>query len=245
MAFVLGSFMYLLFWFTLVWFVTSLNRSSSQNALILISSWIVLTIIIPAAVNNTVVNLYQIPEAYETTIDSREGYHSKWDQAKAPTIQQFKQYYPQYSEFEHPQGQSFSWFWYYAMQHMGDIEAADAVNVTYEKLNKRDRFIKLIGLVVPSIHTQLGLNAMSRSDMTNYLKYIRALEKFHEGKRLNFYPMIFQNKPISEENWDQYQLEYYKDDRNLNWMYLFLPLMIWIVILLIFSRRYYGRLSMI
>ena len=55
------------------------------------------------------INTYPVPEAYGTIIESREGYHSKWDQPKDPTIKKFKEHYPQYSKYEHPEGKSFGW----------------------------------------------------------------------------------------------------------------------------------------
>ncbi|MDG2450215.1 MAG: DUF3526 domain-containing protein, partial [Saprospiraceae bacterium] len=235
-AFVLSSILYILFWFVAVWFVINLDKSSNENALILLSSWINLTIVIPAALNNVVENLYPIPEAYETTIDSRDGYHNKWDQPKEPTILKFKEHYPQFSKYEHPEDQSFGWFWYYAMQQMGDDEATEARQAMKDKLYARNRFTKLIGYALPSVHTQLSLNSLGKSDMSNYLNYMDALEQFHEDKRLMFYPMIFENVAISSEKWDKHKLEYFEDKRETEWIYLLLPILIWSGLLLWLSR---------
>jgi len=227
---------YILFWFALVWWVTSLQKSSNQNALVLLSAWIIFTIMIPAALNNLVTNLYPTPEAYGTTIESRDGYHNKWDQPKEPTIAKFKKIYPQFNNYEHPEGQSFSWFWYYAMQQMGDDEAADEVRAMKAKLQQRDRFARTVGYFLPSVHTQLSINTVSQSDLTNHLNYINGLEKFHEAKRLNFYPSIFENTSIEEENWEQFNLEYFRDIREVNWFSL-LPVVIISCLLLVLARR--------
>tara|TARA_B100000497_G_C7692479_1_gene421521 strand:+ start:1831 stop:3135 length:1305 start_codon:yes stop_codon:yes gene_type:complete len=235
-AFVLSSILYILFWFVAVWFVINLDKSSNENALILLSSWINLTIVIPAALNNVVENLYPIPEAYETTIDGRDGYHNKWDQPKEPTILKFKEHYPQFSKYEHPEDQSFGWFWYYAIQQMGDDEATEARQAMKDKLYARNRFTKLIGYVLPSVHTQLSLNSLGKSDMSNYLNYMDALEQFHEDKRLMFYPMIFENVAISSEKWNEHKLEYFEDKRETEWIYLLLPILIWSGLLLWLSR---------
>jgi ABC-2 type transport system permease protein len=82
-----------------------------------------LTIIIPASVNATVAAIYPVPEAFKTTLDSREAYHSKWDKAKEPTIEKFYQHYPQFRKYKHPQGHDYSWLWYYAAQQMADDES--------------------------------------------------------------------------------------------------------------------------
>jgi len=87
------------------------------------------------------------------------------------------------------------------------------------------------------MHTQLSLNALSRSDMTNYLNFTNQLEAFHEAKRLYFYPKIFDNSPIADENWEAMKLAYYQDNRSVNWLRSLMPLVIWSLLLLIMARR--------
>lgn len=228
------SILYICFWFSLSWWVMSLGKSSKQNAIILLSSWLCLTIVFPVLANTAVTNKYPIPEAYATTIDSRDGYHTKWDLPKEPTIDKFKTHYPQYKQFNHPEEASFSWFWYYAMQQMGDDESSIARQAMKEKLRKRNELTKWIGYFVPSIHTQLSMNALGKSDMTNYLNYMEALETYHENLRLTFYPKIFEANPIDSETWINYQLENFKEHRTYNFSIL-IPLIMANLLFLFFA----------
>ena len=214
LVFALIAILYISFWFALVWFVTSLQYSSSDNALILMSLWIALTIVVPGAVNNIVSYIYPIPEAFGTTISSREGYHSKWDLPKEPTIKLFKKHYPQFESYENPSDQSFSWFWYYAMQQMGDDEAQEEVQSMRQKLSKRDHLSKVLGYINPSMHTQLSMNTLAKSDLTNYLLFRDALTQFHEEKRLHYCTKIFDNIPIADVDWSSIHLSYFKDTRR-------------------------------
>ena len=75
----LVAILYVTFWFCLSWLVASLHKSSSQNALILLLSWVLLTIIMPALVNAASTQLYPVPEAYGTVLESRDGYHTQWE----------------------------------------------------------------------------------------------------------------------------------------------------------------------
>lgn len=225
-AYSILALLYVFFWFALAWFVISLQKSSSQNALSLLLIWVSLTIIIPASINALVINLYPIPEAYSTVLESRDGYHNKWDEPKEPTIQKFKAHYPQFSKYEHPEGKDFGWFWYYAMQQMGDDEAAESNLAMKDKLQKRDQISRTIAYFFPSLHTQFSLNSLSQSDMSNYLNFLDQLEAFHEEKRLYFYPKIFEDKPIEEENWAQFTVEYAEDDRGIEWFRMLLKLVL-------------------
>ncbi|MEO0338446.1 MAG: DUF3526 domain-containing protein [Bacteroidota bacterium] len=234
------SVLYICFWFSLSWWVISLGKSSRSNAITLLIAWILLTTIIPATANSAVSYLYPIPEAYETTIDSRDGYHSKWDQPKEEAIDPFKEIYPEYAAFNHPEEASFSWFWYYAMQHMGDEEAQEARTAMKEKLHKRNELTKQIGYFIPSIHTQLSMNAICRTDMTNYLNYLEALESFHEDLRLSFYSEIFEATPIEDQNWDDYKLDFFTDSRDIKLLVL-LPLFLINCLLLALTYSSYNR----
>lgn len=234
-AFGLMAILYLLFWFALTWWIVSLQKSSAQNALLLLLSWVALTIVIPASVNALVVNLYPVPEAYSSVVESRDGYHTKWDLPKEPTIKKFTDHYPQFVKYKHPEGQNFSWFWYFAMQQMGDDAATEATKAMKAKLQQRNTFSQTVGYLFPSMHTQLSLNVLSRSDMTNYLSFMDALEKFHEKKRFYFYPKIFDNTPIADEDWASIELDYFQDSRRVNWWAL-LPLVV-VSFLLVFTVK--------
>ena len=225
LSFMVTALLYISFWFSLSWWIVSRNKSSKQNAILLLSAWILLTTVIPAIVNSAVSSIYPVPEAYDTTIDSRDGYHTKWDQPKEPTIEKFKKLYPQYEQYNHPEGASFGWFWYYAMQHMGDEESTEARQVMKEKLSKRNVLTERIGYFVPSINTQLNLNKLSKTDMDNYLNYINALEAYHEKLRLTFYPKVFEEKSIKSENWSQCKMEYLSDDSQQS-ISMFVPLIV-------------------
>ena len=235
LAYLISSILYISFWFSLVWLIISFQKNSSQNALFLLFSWVMFTIIIPAGINAIKVNLYPIPEAFSIVLESRDGYHNKWDEPKEPTIKKFYQHYPQFSQFKHPKDKDYSWLWYYAMQQMGDDEAAKNLAKFKEKLKKRSILSNNAGLFFPSIHTQLIFNNLCFSDMDNYLNFIENLENFHEKKRLYFYPKIFNNEAVNNENWKKFKLEFYQENQIINWIKLLFPTFILIIICLIWS----------
>ncbi len=236
LAFALTSIFYLLFWFALAWLIISLQKSSQQNAMLLLFTWVALTIIVPASVNALVVNLYPVPEAYSTILDSRDGYHTKWDKPKEPTINKFKKHYPQFAKYEHPEGKSFGWFWYFAMQQMGDDEAAETTKTMKTKLHQRNKFSQTIGYFFPSIHTQFTLNSLGHSDLKNYLNFLNHLEAWHEEKRLYFYPKIFESQSTDVENWGKFELIFFKDKRMFNWFAGLIPLVLGSLVLLLWAR---------
>jgi len=244
LAFILTSILYVSFWFSLAWLVVSFQKNSSQNALILLLSWVMLTIVLPAGINAITVTLYPVPEAFSSVLESRDGYHNKWDEPKEPTVAKFHQHYPQFSQYRHPEGKDYSWLWYYAMQQMGDDEAATNAQAFKEKLQKRNTISSIAGLFFPTIHTQLSLNALSLSDMDNYLHFIEKLEGFHEQKRLHFYPKIFTDAAVSGEDWGGFGLDYFKEKANVHWLRTLFPLLIISGLCLILAKMKFRKNQM-
>ena len=226
LAYGLIAILYVIFWFCLTWLVVSFLKSSNQNAQILLILWVLLTMIIPAGIHEIQIRIYPIPEAYNTILKNREGYHTQWDKPKEPTIAKFHQEYPQFASFSHPEGKDFGWLWYFAMQEMGDLEAAKDAKGLQNKLKDRTDFTGIIGLFVPTIHTQHHLNAISLSGLENQLSYLKALEDFHEEKRLYFYPKIFNSSPILDEKWDSFIPEKFEDQISIKWSKSILPLLL-------------------
>lgn len=95
-GFMVLSGLYLAFWFALSFWVISFQRDSSFNVLTLLALWVVLALLLPAAVNNYVASKYPVPEALSTMVKQRDGYHEKWDLEKSVTMDKFYAHYPQF-----------------------------------------------------------------------------------------------------------------------------------------------------
>lgn len=203
--------LYLLFWFSLSFWVVSRGKSSSFNAVCLIAFWVVLNIISPAILNVWLTKKYPVPEALENVVKQREGYHEKWDLDKSVTMNKFYKHYPQFKAYPFPSDLTFSWYWYYAMQQMGDDDAAVSAARMNEKLNKRQHFTHLATLFLPGIQTQSGLNELSGTDLQNHTGFLQALRVYHEKVRLFFYPLIFKDSKAVNINWKQFKVEHYID----------------------------------
>ncbi|WP_426325113.1 ABC transporter permease [Pedobacter sp. R-06] len=201
--------LYLAFWFAVSFFIISLAKSSNFNASALVAIWVLICIVIPASLNLFLTRKYPMPEALQHVINQREGYHEKWDMAKEVTMKPFFEHYPQLKQYPFPQEKTFSWFWYYAMQQMGDDQAMASRRAIENKLAARQRFTNAFAFFFPTIQTQLGINNMAGSDLNTHLDFQQAVRKYHEQIRLHFYPGIFLNKAVDSTDIKDYKLEKY------------------------------------
>jgi hypothetical protein len=129
-----------------------------------------------ASPNVFVNNRIPIPEAAETAIRQREGYHEKWDLPKTPTMEKFYAVYPQYRKYPIPQDQ-YSPGWYYAMQFSGDLESATSSEKLFEKLGQRQRLSETIAGINPVIAAQQLLNKIANTDLTSHIRYLQSVKR--------------------------------------------------------------------
>ncbi|GAB3639917.1 DUF3526 domain-containing protein [Spirosoma arcticum] len=226
-AFIATSVLYLLFWFSVCFWVASQQQSSSDNAILLVAIWLGLIVILPAAVNNYIVTRYPVPEALATTLKQRKGYHEKWDMDKRATVEKFYAHYPQFRQ-NPPTDTPSEWRWYYAMQQLGDDESARESADLRAKLGQREAASRMIAHFIPTLHTQLQLNELARSGLGNQLRFLDETTRFHEKIRLYFYPKIFSNAPVKAEKWADFPVDTFRDDQPIDYAARLLPLLAFI-----------------
>lgn len=233
------SVLYVLAWFAISSWVVSWQKSSSTNAVILLSSWMLLTIILPGAANNYISNRYPVPEALATVVAQREGFHEKWDMEKKVTMDKFYAHYPQLRKYQLPD-KEFSWLWYYAMQQMGDDDAKQQAEQMREKLGQREKASRSIAYFIPTLHAQQQLNTLARAGLGDHLQFLDSTRAFHERMRLYFYPKIFGEAPVSKENWKAFTVQYFTARNGISWGNLLLPV---VLIIALFSMLSWKNLS--
>jgi len=221
--------LYLAFWFAVSMFIVSLGHSSSYNASALVAIWVAICIVIPASLNLLLTQKYGVPEALQNVINQREGYHEKWDMPKEVTMKPFFEHYPQLKKYPFPADKSFSWFWYYGMQQMGDDQAIKSRLAVADKLAARQDFTNIAALFFPTIQAQLAVNELAGSDLNAHLEFQQAVRNHHEKIRLHFYPSIFQEKDIASTDIKSVGLKKFIRTKVHDWSRL-LSLLIWTLV---------------
>jgi ABC-2 type transport system permease protein len=208
------SLAYLLFWFSASVFMMSLRRSSNFNALASLGVWLALVILIPAALNVALATLMPAPESLALTVDQREGYHQQWDRPKAETMRRFFERYPEYAGFHAPPDR-FSWGWYYAAQHLGDEEAEASSGEFRAKLEQRQRWMRRLAWVAPTINAQSAFNQIAQTDLAHHLAYLDSVRGYHEAARRFFYPFLMRNGDPPAVNWEQLPRHQFLDETQI------------------------------
>ena len=219
------ALLYVTFWFALSFFVISFKKSSGFNALLLLSIWLVMLILLPAGINAYVSSKYPVPEALSAAIAQRDGYHTKWDTDKLLTIQKFYAHYPQFEEYGYPTD-GFNWLWYYAMQQMGDDDSKNERENLVDKIKLREQASREMASMVPNMHLQLAFNRLAGTSLGQHMDFLNATEAFHEKLRLFFYPKIFEQHKAESIDWKQFTPTYYQTNTDAKPLWTILPLLL-------------------
>lgn len=237
-----SGLLYLIFWFALCRWIIGFQKSSSWNALGLVIFWMSMNFIIPMTGNMIIQKAIPVKEGLQAQIEQREGYHNKWDEAKVPTMQKFHKIYPQYSQYTVTENSGYSYTWYYAMQHMADVESTTSSNKYNEKMQHRNDAAVYLGHLLPNIQTQLVQSRVAKTGMENQLNYAESLKSFHEKQRLYFYPYIFENVNGNVIDWTKQTVKSFTDSEKINLLKVFLPYFILISLFLILSQLKFQKL---
>ncbi len=244
-AFIIFAFsglLYLVFWFALCRWIIGFQKTSSWNALALVIFWVGMNFMVPMTGNMLIQKLIPVKEGLQAQIEQREGYHNKWDEAKVPTMQKFHKIYPQFRQYNIAEKSSFSYTWYYAMQHMADVESEQSAKQYHKKMLYRNNAAVYLGYILPNIQTQLVQSKAAKTGMDNQLNYAEGLKKFHEKQRLYFYPSIFKNVNGNTIDWTKQTVKTFADSGKVNLLGVFLPYFIIISFLLILSQIKFRKL---
>lgn len=230
------SMLYVLFWFALSLLVVSLKKTSSVNAVTLLSLWLGLVILLPVGINSYVTSKYPIDEALSLAIRQRDEYHKKWDMDKRETVDKFVACYPQYERYE-LQDSGFSWYWYYAMQHMGDYESQREQDALRAKVRQREALSGAIADFLPPVKMQLAMSELARTDLGSYVDFLDETEGFHERKRLTFYGPIFDNAPANTIDWSQHKPELHEPSSDYSAWRMFGSMLVFTLLFLVLALR--------
>lgn len=230
LAYTVTAVLYMLFWFAVCFLVISFRRSSSISALLLLSAWVLLCLLVPAIINNYLTIRYPVKEAYSTFIKQRDGYHTKWDKNADSTMQAFFSHYPQFRNYAW-NSPKFNYMWYYAMQQLGDDESASDSEAMRHKLRQRQQSAGTAALFFPPMHTQLQFAGIAGTGLEQHLQYLDSTAVFHENKKLHFYPKIFGDSAVAGENWAQHVPQYFQPLNPVKWVSLVMPFILFVLML--------------
>ncbi|QVL45358.1 MAG: DUF3526 domain-containing protein [Methylophilaceae bacterium] len=190
--------LYTLFWTSLCAIVSlrpnALN--ASFNAMVLASIWLLLCVILPNLSQLWLHQRYPVQEGSQIALQHRQLVHNAWDLPKTDTLTPFYDLYPAWQHTPPVTGR-FHWKWYFAFQHMADVNLAEQIEERVRALVERDQATAQLGYLIPSLWAQRQLEAAGESNITHLLAHRAQITNFHTELRHYLYPYLFEDKPMT------------------------------------------------
>jgi ABC-2 type transport system permease protein len=191
---------YMLFWFGLSFLVNLRGRSSGSNAVVLVSLWVLIVLLIPAMISQLANNLYPVP--------SRVGMISELRYAEAEAQKNANQILESYYR-DHPElartdttTQELYPFWlgYFASQD--EIrKAVEPILFEYEsKLQAQQQTVDKLRVLSPAILMQNVFNETAGTSSRHYNSYRQQVIDFATEWRNFFLPRMFRNE-LMQKAW--------------------------------------------
>lgn len=190
---VLAAALYLAFWFGLASGVAALVRTSAAAAAVLLACLIVLSMVLPTAVNAVINRTIPVARGVELALAQRQEVHQGWDLPKPVTFAKFFRTHPEWSATPPVTGR-FHWKWYYAMHQAGDDAVAPQLAAYRQAMHERETWTARAGVVLAPVALQVLLHRLADTDLRAQLDYQDRIAAFHARLRKFYYPYIFHER---------------------------------------------------
>jgi ABC-2 type transport system permease protein len=183
------------FWTIAALLVARRTASSAVNAATLAALWFGLTLVAPAAVGLAINAAVPVPDGAAMARENREEVHAGWDKPKAATMARFIAAYPIFAD-RAAVPQTFTWKWYFAFQHLGDLHVAAEAQAYRDGIARRAALARAAGWLLPPAGLAQAMAAMAGTDVTAQLAYQQRIRAYHRELREFYYDYLFNDKPF-------------------------------------------------
>jgi ABC-2 type transport system permease protein len=187
------------FWTVVILLVARRGFLSSVNAALLAAIWFALTLVAPAAANLAINAAVTVPDGAALARENREDVHAGWDRPKAATMQRFLALYPDLAAHGDVPP-TFSWKWYYAFQHLGDLHVAAESQAYRDGIARRAELAHAVGWLLPPAGISQAMAALAGTDVTAQLAYQQRIRAYHTRLRAYYYGFLFSDKPFGPDD---------------------------------------------
>jgi len=191
--------LYVAVWCSIAFLVSSFNKTSSFNAVVLLGTWLFFLVMVPAFLNAVSVNKYPINQTLISDAIRRIQKNDSEDELEE-TFTRFFKLYPQYKQYHIPSPYNYAKL--YAMSgEMGDKENKPVIDSYYELIRSRDKYVSAFNIISPALQTQQLFNYISGSDIQYYLDYNNELTSFHKKIYIFYADPLYKNKALTEADY--------------------------------------------
>lgn len=193
---------YGLFWFSLAGLVNAFGKSSALNALVLITSWIALVLVVPLVLNIVVSYASPAPSRTELATMTRliaSDSSKKYDDLLRKDYEHVgnpQALLPRDGRFEVPSRLKA----FFLMAAKMDTEIQDELDRFDRQLAGQQRLVNRFGFVSPAILMNEGMTTLAGNGVSRFQHFQSQVQGYHKEWRAFFQPRIVEGIAITEND---------------------------------------------
>lgn len=196
----LGVCVYILFWFSLVFFWVSFQQSSSFNALALLGSWLFFVVIIPTFLNLYLESTRPLGSGANLQRELRENSEKGWNIPRKVAFESYFKNLPQ-NKVDTTKVSADMVFEIAAI-HQIDKVATLLFGAYKNQLKERINLAKSMSWISPATQTQSLMNELANVDTEAYVHFLENLEGYYPKLKSFFDTQKLANKKFEKADFE-------------------------------------------
>jgi len=190
------TFAYMGFWFSTSFAVNVFGKSSDKNAVVLLSTWIILVLLIPSIVNQTANSIYPTPSRMILLNEVRQT-KAELSKELDKVIDEYLRNHPELAREE--ENEFAYWQGYFASHEMTEKELSPLLELFDSQLNEQQQWVKAWGFLSPAILFKSSFTSLAGTSSANYVGFKASVVEFAREWRDYFMPMVFENRNLTPD----------------------------------------------
>lgn len=194
--------LYILFWFVVALIVNAFGKSSGMNAVVIISVWVGLVLLLPAMLSQTSNSIYPIPSRINMINEMRAAQAETT--AKADTIlQNFYRDHPELAQVKDGENSYSYYLKFFASQDVVKKEVQPVLDTYASRLKAQQNFVQSLRFLSPSLMLQNVFNELAGTSPQYYESYREQVVRFADAWRNYFMPRMFKDEDMKSTDFAQ------------------------------------------
>ncbi|WP_067147812.1 DUF3526 domain-containing protein [Pseudotamlana agarivorans] len=201
----LGIALYTLFWFALAFFINLLNKSSSQNIIFLLGTWLLFVMIIPSIVNIVSSSIYPSPSRVEY-VTAKRDIEKDFEKKEEAVLQKYYEENPSEKENKGETTNRVRAYWDKNFILLDEKRKfMNAFESKFENQSTKQRALaNSLSWLSPAILLQNTMNKIAGTDTQHYLDFQKKAVNFQKEWTQYFYIKYKNHQKLTVEDYNHF-----------------------------------------
>ncbi len=245
LLFISTAVIYIFFWLLLFYFINSLRKPTTYNALVSGIAWIGICLVLPVVVSKVAESIAPLDNT-EISTYSRRPQNPQIEDSKAFAANMIQNFALQQTGLKSVDTDStkpaFMLRTYQAYHWLLTKERWPQVQQYFSGVEKRQKLTNWSVLINPASSTDGFLTAMADNDAAAYHHFVEQTRQLHQGLQGAFYPALFGADALTIDNYNMIpDFQYQPNNLPLSLCYYFIIVSLLAVVLFVSGNRHLKR----